>query len=158
MRQLGGKTRNATTVTCRDCRNSQHPSWNNIKRGCKCGDCADFKATSNKAYSERFREANGVLPSTRYRAESGSLDRIRWIDPQIRQSIYERDNWTCHLCNEPVDREADVNSHSAPSLDHLLPRSKGGSDEPTNLATAHRLCNAIRQDKDLEQVASTQTI
>ncbi|AYR00966.1 HNH endonuclease [Arthrobacter phage Hestia] len=34
----------------------------------------------------------------------------------------------------------------APSLDHVIPRSKGGGDDEGNLRTAHRWCNAVRSD------------
>lgn len=34
-----------------------------------------------------------------------------------------------------------------PSADHLVPRSRGGSDELENLRPAHRACNAGRRDR-----------
>lgn len=60
-----------------------------------------------------------------------------------RESIYERDGFDCHLCGHPV---ADVDDPHpwAPTLDHLVPRSLGGTNDPENLRTAHRWCNSVR--------------
>ena len=104
-----------------------------------------------------MKAEHGVNPSTlygrRYRERTGARYRMApsdWIDPKVRVEIYERDGWLCHLCNEPVDRSAHFNDDFAPSLDHLKPRSKGGSDEPGNLKTSHRICNATRRDDELD--------
>jgi hypothetical protein len=58
--------------------------------------------------------------------------------------IHERDNWTCWLCDQPTSRNYSSTDPDAPTLDHLVPRSLGGTNEPNNLATAHALCNATR--------------
>ena len=72
-----------------------------------------------------------------------------WISKFVRLKIYERDNYICWLCNEPVDRDADPQKDDwAPSLDHVVPRSRGGSHDPENLRTAHRWCNSVRSDND----------
>lgn len=89
-----------------------------------------------------------------YRREvMGEWRGSQWIDVAVRLSVYERDAWTCHLCKEPVDRDADpMRDNLAPSLDHLTPASLGGSNDPTNLATAYRVCNSRRGAKLLEVV------
>lgn len=84
----------------------------------------------------------------------GAAGRIRqWIDPQSRLSIYERDEFVCWLCSETVDPDDFVVNESGyyvfgpryPTLDHVMPRSRGGSDDPDNLRTAHHLCNSRRK-------------
>jgi 5-methylcytosine-specific restriction endonuclease McrA len=67
-----------------------------------------------------------------------------WIDPKVRQSLYVRDGWCCAICDLPVDREAHWNDDLAPSLDHIKPRSLGGTHDSENLRTAHRICNSIK--------------
>ena len=68
--------------------------------------------------------------------------------PARRRRLYERDNWTCQICAEPIDREAHYMDPWAPSLDHIVPQSHtlipDHSDE--NLRTAHRWCNSVRGD------------
>lgn len=49
---------------------------------------------------------------------------------------------TCHLCRQP----------GATTADHLIPRSKGGTDDvETNLRPAHYSCNSSRGDRSLEE-------
>lgn len=55
----------------------------------------------------------------------------------------------CHLCRQP----------GATTADHLIPRSKGGSDDvETNLRPAHAGCNSIRRDRSLEEWFATHPI
>lgn len=65
--------------------------------------------------------------------------------------IFIRDNWTCHLCGKNLegnytDRDGKENM---PSIDHLIPISKGGGDLPNNLATACLSCKKSRGNKPL---------
>lgn len=62
----------------------------------------------------------------------------------LRATIYERDGWTCQICQEPVNRGARLGSRGYPTLDHITPQAHGGSDEPSNLRLAHMGCNADR--------------
>ncbi len=77
----------------------------------------------------------------RYRAKL----RGDWITLEDRLAIYERDNYTCQLCLLPVPKGYDYGlwgwSAHAPSIDHIIPRSKGGPDSPPNLQLAHSICN-----------------
>lgn len=70
----------------------------------------------------------------------------RFVSLAQRQEIYERDGWVCQICMEPVDRKAHYLSNWFPSLDHIVPRSRGGTHDPANLRTAHRWCNSVRGD------------
>ena len=70
------------------------------------------------------------------------------VSPRIRLLVFERDGWVCQLCHEPLDRGADPLSDWYPSLDHIVPRSKGGGHDPENLRATHRWCNAIRGAED----------
>lgn len=74
---------------------------------------------------------------------------LSWLD---RMDLFARDEWLCQLCFRPVDYTADMLSNMYPSLDHIIPRSKGGSDDPSNLQLAHRICNSIRRDRPVWEV------
>lgn len=65
----------------------------------------------------------------------------------LRDLIWKRDNGICGICNQPVTR---TEMH----MDHIQPRSLGGSDSFNNLRAAHGLCN-IRRGNGREVVATT---
>jgi 5-methylcytosine-specific restriction endonuclease McrA len=58
-----------------------------------------------------------------------------------------RDEWTCHLCGEMVDETLPRLAKMGASLDHVVPISKGGTDEPENLKLAHFICNVRKGNK-----------
>jgi uncharacterized phage protein (TIGR02220 family) len=73
---------------------------------------------------------------------------------QYHMAIFRRDGYVCHLCGEYTDTMDDRNRPGTkfPSIDHALPKSKGGTDYPTNLKTCCLSCNKSKKDKTtLEQ-------
>lgn len=71
----------------------------------------------------------------------------RGVCPQGTMTIREllaRDGWRCHLCRKLIPRNVHYLDPLAPTFDHLIPVADGGSDEPENLAAAHRSCNSRR--------------
>lgn len=67
----------------------------------------------------------------------------KWIRRSTRLAIYHRDAFDCVLCRQvfPLDPFG-----RGLTLDHVIPRSAGGSDRPDNLVTACWTCNSSRQD------------
>jgi hypothetical protein len=55
-----------------------------------------------------------------------------------------RDGWVCWLCEGPIDPDAPTRSPASPTVDHVVPRSRGGTSDPDNLRLAHRRCNGAR--------------
>ncbi|MFJ9985286.1 HNH endonuclease [Streptomyces globisporus] len=68
------------------------------------------------------------------------------VDAISRYRIHVRDGWTCHICGDPVDRDAVVPDLEAPVLDHVIALAKGGSHSEGNLRTAHFYCNSVKRD------------
>lgn len=58
-----------------------------------------------------------------------------------RQNIFKRDNGLCQYCGTDNDL----------TLDHLIPRSKGGKSTWNNLVTACKSCNAKKGNHTLEE-------
>lgn len=67
-----------------------------------------------------------------------------------RQLVLDRDGWTCHLCGDGIPRDAIYPDPFYGTLDHVIPDSLGGSDEPENLRAAHFICNTVRGSTPIE--------
>lgn len=63
-----------------------------------------------------------------------------WIRAKRRQAIYARDGFACVYCQSRA---------SALSLDHVVPRTKGGTHAAENLLTACLHCNFARGSRSL---------
>lgn len=59
-------------------------------------------------------------------------------------ALAQRDGPACWLCGNAVDPAAPRGSGWAGSVDHVVPRARGGDSEPANLRLAHRSCNSRR--------------
>lgn len=88
-------------------------------------------------------------------AKRGMLRGRFRISMRDRLAIYERDGLVCQLCFEPVDPTLHWSDNMAASLDHIECQSWSliPDHSPSNLRTAHRLCNSIRGDERWSRVA-----
>ena len=68
---------------------------------------------------------------------TGSKRRTR-----ILEAIAERDGWKCWRCGKGVMKERIKNHPQAPSIDHVVRHTDGGSNRMDNLRLAHRQCNS----------------
>ena len=72
----------------------------------------------------------------------------KWIWPTTRARIYARDDMSCVWCLRTVRPKKAADGVRMATLDHVLPRSKGGSNKASNLVTACLECNTLRGDED----------
>lgn len=64
----------------------------------------------------------------------------RWRS--LRARIFARDGYRCVYCG----------AKGVPlQCDHIIPQSRGGSNDPANLATACRMCNRSKADRTPEE-------
>ncbi|MBW4085280.1 HNH endonuclease [Paenibacillus sp. S150] len=63
-----------------------------------------------------------------------------YSNKDFRAFILARDNYTCHFCGLYGD-----------TIDHLLPRAKGGHTTPDNCVCACNLCNQTKADQYVEE-------
>lgn len=66
-------------------------------------------------------------------------------DGYLRAQIAERDKWRCGICGKRIDPAARHPDPGFASIDHIVPRSRGGSHEPRNLRITHLRCNISRK-------------
>jgi 5-methylcytosine-specific restriction endonuclease McrA len=94
---------------------------------------------------------------------SRNLRRVRkhnaYVAHVYRSEIFTRDNWICQLCGKPVVTLDEHYSHPFyPTLDHILPLSKGGTHEPANVQTAHRRCNGSKGNRVIGKTTDEQKL
>lgn len=68
-------------------------------------------------------------------------------EPVLFAEIAERDRWRCSLCTKAVDPLVKWPDPKSPSLDHVVPLSKGGAHDPSNVALAHLGCNTAKNNR-----------
>lgn len=59
-----------------------------------------------------------------------------------RAAVYVRDDYTCQLCGKKLPQKM-------LNIDHVLPKSKGGKTEWTNVVASCIKCNSLKGDKTL---------
>lgn len=108
---------------CKICNNKYETKYNNKKY---CDNCV----SSNKAYDKNH--SNKSL-----------------------KKLYEKENGICYICNKKCDYEdytyrgnTFIAGNYYPSIDHVIPLCKGGTDDWNNLRLAHRLCNSYKSLED----------
>jgi hypothetical protein len=84
------------------------------------------------------------------RPQPGRLPPPSLQNSEVAAMYAGRDRWTCHLCGEEVSDDPMIwTDKSKPSLDHIIPRSEGGDDYPSNIRLAHLSCNKARGDREV---------
>lgn len=61
-----------------------------------------------------------------------------------RRAVFHRDQSTCQYCGGSAD-----------SIDHVVPRSRGGQHVWDNVVAACRRCNAAKADRLLDEISMT---
>lgn len=101
------------------------------------------KAELVEAYDEVIRSINHAV-------QKPAVVRLRRYARQDRKvkfsrvNIYRRDDFSCQYCGAQPGA-------AALTLDHVLPRARGGKTEWTNIVTACVGCNAAKADRTPEQ-------
>lgn len=151
-------------------------STTTIRQGCCSDRCrADLKQKHRRKWDDQRRERYVPKPKTerycawcsaaflthsptrsRYcgaacanRAERHRRARGagKWKRSELQyRRIAARDGWRCQLCGERVDGRVKYPSPLQGTLDHIVPRSRGGSDDDVNLQLAHHACNSMKSD------------
>ncbi len=104
----------------------------------ECASCGD-QFTRKGAVSPYCSKRCSIRERSRARRAGG-----RTTSTVYRGRIFDRDQWRCQLCRKKVKRDAVVPHPKAPTLDHILPLSVGGTDESGNLQLACFRCNSIK--------------
>ena len=60
---------------------------------------------------------------------------------RLRHHILTTRPAICAQCGQPIDLTLSGFHDYGPTVDHVEPRARGGTDHPTNLQPMHRICN-----------------
>ena len=119
-----------------------------VSRSVRCRRCGSEFSTTWEAKLYCSRACRKGADRDRRRM----LKRNAYVEDVWRSKVYERDGWKCQLCGKALKRDAVVPHPKAPTLDHIIPLSKGGTHEYANVQAAHFICNSIKSDGGTDQL------
>ena len=107
------------------------------------------KNTCSDKCSKRRRNRVKDIKRRHKLRENGRIDWNITLDKLIK-----RDKGICHICNKEVDTNdyiiyedgTFISGDNYPSIDHVIPVSKGGTHTWDNVKLAHRRCNAMKSN------------
>lgn len=73
--------------------------------------------------------------------QTTAKEQRRKITKELRKAVMERDNYTCQMCGKYMPDEVGLH------IDHIIPVSKGGKTELSNLQVLCSKCNGNKSDK-----------
>lgn len=120
----------------------------NIREG-KCVVCGKAFTTYNPAQKTCCSECGKKLS---YARSQKRIPKAQMIDKDITlEALYRRDSGVCYLCGGRCDwSDKDVKQNrvgkSYPSIDHIIPVSRGGLHAWNNVRLAHFGCNVEKAD------------
>lgn len=79
----------------------------------------------------------GYLPPSRYPL-------YKHERTEIKEFLWKRDGNICYICGQEL-------SLHASTIDHVIPLSKGGTDDMTNYRLVHNECNLLKGNETIEQ-------
>lgn len=99
------------------------------------------KLKNNKLKNIQIKKTFDFLLKTndyllKHRVKDNNM--IRGVTIPIRYLIFQRDNFTCRICNIKGQRN---NGNAILHIDHIIPIIYGGSNDIQNLQTLCRECN-----------------
>ena len=97
------------------------------------------------AYTYHVEDAMAFVEAARTQLDLGAATGILH---RLFQYLRDRDGNRCALCRKTVD--LDRKDMQGPSVDHVIPRSKGGTHDLANLTLAHRSCNTRKGNRTVE--------
>jgi 5-methylcytosine-specific restriction endonuclease McrA len=81
--------------------------------------------------------SNGVVfRSVRVEVPAPSVVKLRARAALTRRAVFARDGWVCQYCGSPAE-----------NVDHVIPRSRGGTHTWDNVVAACRRCNSRKENR-----------
>lgn len=119
-----------------------------------CRDIAIKHGMSEERVWRRARklgiDVSADYSGGRYRARAARYGCAVFDETVTLVGLIERDNGICKICGLPIDGNDIKNGHIGrmyPTIDHIIPLSRGGEHSWKNVQLAHMHCNAGKCDR-----------
>jgi len=101
--------------------------------------------------SKAYMKARHKVDPDNYRAKRRKRKALKYgygHVPYKDTDIFNRDGWLCGLCGRKINKRLKHPNPFSPSIDHIIPLSRGGADAPVNVQAAHLRCNLSKNAGD----------
>lgn len=75
-----------------------------------------------------------------------------WNLQRRHREAIARTKADCHICGKPIDYDLRYPDPRCFVVDHVVPVSKGGSDDLPNKKAAHHECNSKKRARDFAPI------
>ena len=94
---------------------------------------------------EKEKELKDIYNTEPYKLGIQAIERKK-MTANLKKFILERDDYTCQACGASLHNDFNLKLE----VDHIVPISKGGKTDPSNLQTLCRKCNRSKGAKPME--------
>lgn len=113
---------------------------NYVKTSYEVTQNIDRKFCSYEWFNEKYRKLETIGFETTLK-NYHSKNQRKLMNKELRESIAERDNYTCQMCGKYMPDGVGL------QIDHIIPIAKGGKSVPSNLQVLCSKCNGSKSDK-----------
>lgn len=104
-----------------------------------------FKANLKNQYDQKLKNLKKKLREVeghkrQLKQQLKQYKNTKKVPKSVRKAVYKRDNYTCQSCGAKEDI----------TIDHIVPRSKGGSNDVNNLQTLCESCNLRKKTQFID--------
>lgn len=117
-----------------------------------CQDCQTLVTMTNGGGTPKVCESCRVIRNRGINGRKAHARRASGPPALSVDQLAARDGCRCHICHRKIDMALTGLAKWGPTIEHILPVSKGGTNEPENLALAHRHCNTARGNRGHSQL------
>lgn len=110
-----------------------------------------FKWWMMAGYQDFERDFEDLQSEVLTTNDMPELDSYTFVRPGLWWAVLARDKWTCQSCGRKPEHGITL------QVDHIKPRSKGGTDDMSNLQTLCRKCNIGKSNKDQTDLRMAQS-
>ena len=107
----------------------------------------EYNKTHKKEVASNKREWNIKHPDKKraHGQKRRALKANAIVETFLDKEIFERDNYICGICGQPIDKNLKYPDPQSVSLDHFIPLEKDGKHARNNVQAAHLRCNCSKR-------------